>query len=182
MSLDILAELDAILEESMERHPPEPPALPPPPPIRTVPRTGTLVQRSDHQTKAKWQALITPPPPLPGRKPTSAICAVQAVVPPATTGAPKPHRRRRKAVIRPAPPTLIPAAQAAPLPPFGPEPPPPILVEYAPGRTTAVPYFAATKSRVYKLRTPEGRWKLRFNRAGELTSSQEMAVAHASLP
>jgi len=56
------------------------------------------------------------------------------------------------------------------------------MVEYAPGKTTAVPYFAATRSRVYKLRTPEGRWKLRFNRAGELTSSVEMLAPHASLP
>jgi len=46
---------------------------------------------------------------------------------------------------------------------YGPAPPPPINVEYASGRFALIPYFAATRSRVYKLCTTEGRWKLKFN-------------------
>jgi len=177
MSQDILAELDALIGRSMEQNPPAKPDLPPPPPIRTVPKAGTTIQRSDQQTQAKWQALTTPPPPPPGKKPTTAVCAIRTVATPPAT-----KRRRGKFTIRPAPTSLVPAPPTLPPTTFGPELPPPILVEYAPGKTTAVPYFAATKARLYRLRTDEGRWKLRFSKEGMLTSSTKLPDAHAPLP
>jgi len=185
MTDTILAELNELIEGSMERDPPKPPPLTPTPPSRPVPKAGTRIQRSDRQTQAKWQGLLTSPPPLPRRKPTAAVCAIQATTGPPAAGQPTATKARRlKTKIRPAPPALVAAAQPAPAPPpiYGPELPPPIVVEYAPGRTTAVPYFAATRSRIYKLRTSEGRWKLGFDRDGRLKSSLPMTAPHVSLP
>jgi hypothetical protein len=178
MSDDIIAGIDELIEKTMERHPPRPP-----PPAKVVPKAGTRIQRSDRQTQAKWQDLLATPPPLPSRKPTVAVSAVRAHEPPAVTQPGLKAARRRKITIRPAPPALIAATKptSAPALVYGPAPPPPIQVEYAPGRTTAVPYFAATRSRIFKLRTTKGRWKLRFNHDGKLLSSRPIPVPHALL-
>jgi hypothetical protein len=82
MSDEIIARIDALINEDMERHPPVPP-----PPTRIVPKAGTRIQRFDRQTQAKWQALLATPPPLPGRKPAAKVCAVRATVPPAVSRA-----------------------------------------------------------------------------------------------
>lgn len=52
--------------------------------------------------------------------------------------------------------------------------PPPLLIEVRPGTTVVVPYRAATISRRYKARTPQGRWMLRFTSRGELRAARPL--------
>lgn len=101
-----------------------------------LPRVGTVVQRSDADQARKRKWLLSTPPPLPRRRP-------------ATTPPPAPKK-----------PTLQPARV------MGPEPPPPIPVEVAPGIIVDVPHFAAHVSRKYKARVGNDRYIIRFNHTG----------------
>lgn len=128
----------------------QPPAAvirPPPTTSGKLPRVGTVVQRSDADQAKKYAWLMTPPPPLPRRRP-------------APTPPPEPKR-----------PTLQPAR------PMGPEPPPAIPVEVAPGRIIDVPYFAAHVSRKYKARYGNERYIIRFNHTGRVRSCRQLPGA-----
>ena len=166
---DILAEINALLGETVEAYDPAEPLTDNRPPsdapsahcgtIRVTTaspgtatagrrpaaavgfRHGRLNQPSDRQTREKlaWLTQEVPRPPP------------RAVPPP------------------PPPPRTTPE----PLRPVGPSLPPTIPVEVEPGITVHVPHFAVHSSREYKPRLGNRRWHLRFDRAGRLRSCKE---------
>lgn len=179
MERDILAEINELLADGGEYDPSSPnigdrwvrlyravdpaptttspgtiatPVWPPiQPRARTVPRVGTVVQRSDAVNRRKQEGLLAVPPPLP------------------------PHRGPASRPVRPR--TEHPSPlhqQPEPLRTVGPRPPPPVRVEIRPGLTVDIPHFAVYVGRKYKLRIPEGRFVLRFNRDGSLRSVREV--------
>ncbi|XP_032690356.1 mucin-7-like [Odontomachus brunneus] len=173
-------------------------------PINTLPSRGTRIQRSDAAQKRKAIFLTAPPPPPPGRRGraagtrktgTSAVqiqpaCARRATKrtasPPAPAGTPAP----RTTAAQPTTETPLitktggqpgtatkratDRATTEPLRIIPPSLPPPIPVELRPGLITMVPHFAVHVSRRYRVRIPEGRWMLRFNRIGQLRACQRL--------
>ncbi|XP_029174948.1 proline-rich receptor-like protein kinase PERK8 [Nylanderia fulva] len=115
-----------------------------------------------------------PPTGTPRSAPSDAREADNPTVEP-TTISPSSHGdgRRSDAACRsttrpPAPSTAVPPTIAQrPAPPTAVGQPHPVQVTLGNGRTVDVPFYAATISRRYKVRTPDGRWIIRFNRRGQ---------------
>lgn len=194
----------------------------------SVPRVGTVVQRSDAANRRKQAILLSDPPPPPPHQrtaatrkaatgkpaaapsrsgpPTSASGPTRAARPSAkltvsagalapklqTTSAPGSTRVSRPSsgpdratysapapVIEPLPtpppPPPVPNAEAEPLRIVGTQPSPPIKIELEPGLIAEVPHFAVHVTRKYKIRIPEGRFVVRFNRNGTLRMVRRQA-------
>lgn len=59
--------------------------------------------------------------------------------------------------------------------PIGPSLPPPVQVEIEPGYEVEIPYFSVHVSNRYKIRTPRGRYTLRFTKQGQLYYKRKMS-------
>jgi len=127
---------------------------------RTIPRVGTIVQRSSHTTQRKLKALLEAPPPPPPRR----------------RGTTKQKQQLLKDLfgdisdLSDEEATPEKAAKNLATPPInhGPEGPPPIEVTV--GTTTVqVPYFSAMVSRKWRTRINGRRATLRFDRTGRCT-------------
>lgn len=166
--------IDLGLTSSSEDDEPQQPSAPP----SKVPRVGTAIQRSDHQQARKRAWLTETPPPLTRRArkpPPNNRDSISSLTQPKEGPTHRPSQQGKQpakskeeadpghAKDQGQPPCALP-----PLRPTRSVNPPPVTVEYKPGYTTSIPYYAIYTSRRYRLRTEEGIWNLRFTREGSL--------------
>ncbi|KMQ84784.1 ubiquitin carboxyl-terminal hydrolase [Lasius niger] len=124
-----------------------------------APKVGTIIQRSDHVNRRKQEMLMTVPSSPPKRS-----RGRPATTGPSTAGPSTAEPTADTATVQPV--LLMPT---------GPLPPPPIQVQIEPGVIIDVPHFCVHVSKKYKVRTPQGRWVLRFSRTGQLRYRQKIS-------